>query len=61
MTVTLGGTETLLFYHNFPAWARGNIFYLCLEKFLSIWDTPPSGCRFPRRRGRRRYIFMIYG
>jgi hypothetical protein len=22
----------LLVYHNFPAWARGNIFYLCPDE-----------------------------
>jgi len=33
--------EMLLVYHNFPAWARGNIIHLCLIKFLSMRDTHP--------------------
>ena len=33
----------------------------CHEKFLSMWDTHSLVAGSPRRRGRRRYLFMIYG
>ena len=32
-----------------------------LRKVPAYAGYPLSGSRFPRRRGQRRYIFMIYG